>query len=136
MLTDLRTPDGVRRALGIPTLNAAIFLRADRRPTDRDLVAFSRALLAAERRIATALPEALAEHLPRGVVGIQDEFERKLDAVRAVYLPDGVVSPEQIRESIGLVRAHLGLPPKLWLGPPETMLHAGPLKRAIQAPAR
>jgi NitT/TauT family transport system substrate-binding protein len=136
MLADLRTPDGVKQALGIPTLNAAVFLRADRRPADRDLVAFSRAMLAAERRIATAPPEVLAEHLPRGVVGIQDEFERKLDTVRAVYLPDGVVSPEQIRESIGLIRAHLALPPTLWLGPPDTMLHSAPLKRAIQTPAR
>src|SRR5499433_3675278 len=39
LLVDLRTPDAVARALGTTTLNAAVFMRADRAVRDRDLAA-------------------------------------------------------------------------------------------------
>jgi NitT/TauT family transport system substrate-binding protein len=134
VLADFRTPDAVRQALRVQTLNAAVFARADRRPPDSDLVALARALLAAERLILTAAPEALARRLPRSVVGTAEEFERRVEATRAMLLPDGWVTAGQLRETIALIRAHLSLPPTLKLGPPEAMLYHRPLKRAIESP--
>ena len=136
VLVDLRTPESVRQAFGGATLNAAVFTRADRRPSDSDLTAFVRALLAAERHIATASAEALAERLPRPVVGTSEDFERRLEATRRVLLKDGWVTAEQLRESIAIIRAHLALPPTLKLGSPEGMLLRGPLRRAIDSPPR
>jgi NitT/TauT family transport system substrate-binding protein len=134
VLADLRTVEGVRHAIGVPTVNAAVFARADRRPSDKDLAAFARALLAAERHIGTTHPDALAERLPRNVVGATDEFERRMDALRGLYLPEGLVTAEQVRESLALIRAHLSLPPSLKLGSPESMLYTEPLRRAIRSP--
>jgi NitT/TauT family transport system substrate-binding protein len=132
VLADLRTVAGVQRALGVSTVNAAVFARADRRPPDRDLAAFARALLAAERHIGTTHPSALAEGLPGNVVGPPDEFERRMEALRDLYLREGLVTAEQVRESLALIRIHLTLPPSLKLGSPERMLHTEPLKRAIR----
>lgn len=134
VLADLRSPEAVQRAMGVPTVNGAVFLRADRRPSEADLTAFVRALLAAERRLAAASPEAIAERLPKAVTGSPDEFERRLDATRGLYLPDGLVTPEQLRESVALISAHMSLPPTLKVPRPEEMLHTAPLRRALQSP--
>lgn len=134
VLADLRSPDAVLRALGVSTVNAAVFARADRRPHDRDLTAFARAVLAAEQLLATAAPKRLAAQLPRNVVGAPDEFERRLETTRGIYLPDGWVSAEQLRESIVLIRAHAPLPAGLTVPRAEDMLHTEPLRRAREAP--
>jgi NitT/TauT family transport system substrate-binding protein len=134
MLVDLRSVEGVQQALGVPTVNAAVFARADRRPSDKQLAAFARALLAAERHIAATHPDALADRLPRNVVGPGEEFERRMDALRGMYLREGLVTAEQVRESLALIKAHLSLPPTLKLGSPESMLYTEPLKRAIRSP--
>src|SRR5678815_5952720 len=63
VLVDLRSPAAVSQALGAPTVNAAVFARADRRPRDRELAAFARAVLAAEQQIASAPAAELAAKL-------------------------------------------------------------------------
>jgi sulfonate transport system substrate-binding protein len=135
VLVDLRTPAGVARAIGTPTVNAAVFARADRRPRDRDLGAFSRAVLAAERRIAAARPQELAARLPGRVTAPADEFAARLEATRQIYLTDGLVTADQLRETLALVRAHQPLPATARVPAPEEMLHVEPLRRVLSAPA-
>jgi NitT/TauT family transport system substrate-binding protein len=133
MVADLRTPDAVRVALGGITVNAAIFARSDRRPADRDLTALARALLAAERQIASASPDALASRLNRTIVGIPEEFDAKLQTVRGLYLADGAVTTDQLRDTISMIRAHLPLPAILRVPRAEDMLYLAPVKRAVPA---
>jgi len=129
VLGDLRTPAAVERALGIATINAGVFMRADRRPSDRDLAALVRALVDAERFIATTGAEALAAKLPRAVVGTAEEFERRLETARTLYLPEGTVTVPQIRESIAIVRAHMPFPPGLRIPRPEDLIYAPAVSR-------
>lgn len=134
VLADFRTPQAVVQTLGGLTVNAAVFVRADRRPKDRDLTAFARALLDAERRIKTAAADALASKLPERVVAASgNDFETRLQAARGMYLPDGRVSAEQLQQTIALIRAHLPLPATPRLPRPEEMLHTEPLRRALKA---
>ncbi|MBI2218805.1 MAG: ABC transporter substrate-binding protein [Candidatus Rokubacteria bacterium] len=133
ILADLRSPRAVSRALGMPTVHAAVFARADRRIGDRELAAFGRALLAAQRRIATAPPAELAERLPRSVVGLGDDFARRVEASRSLYLPDGLVDPDAVRATIEIIRAHVALPAWLRLPRPEQMLHLEPLRRSLRS---
>jgi ABC-type nitrate/sulfonate/bicarbonate transport system substrate-binding protein len=136
MLADLRTPDGVRDALGTLTLNAAVFMRADRRVSDRNLQGFARAVLAAQRRIAAATPDTLAARLTKSVTVPVDDFETRLAATRAGYLADGLVSAEQLQETLALLRAHHPLPVTARLPRPEDMLHLDPVRRAVSAPPK
>jgi NitT/TauT family transport system substrate-binding protein len=129
VLGDLRTPAAVERALGFATLNAGVFMRADRRPSDRDLAALVRALVDAERLIATAGAEALAAKLPKPVVGTAEEFERRLESARTLYLPEGTVTVPQIRESIALVRAHMPFSPGLRIPRPEDLIYVPGVSR-------
>ena len=122
LLGDLRTPAAVERALGKTTINAGVFARADRWPAERDLAALTRALVDAERLIATAGAEAVAARLPRPVVSNPEEFERRLAAVRALYLPDGAVTIDQVRDSIAIVRAHMPFSPGLRIPRPEELI--------------
>jgi NitT/TauT family transport system substrate-binding protein len=133
VLVDLRTPAAVSQALGVLTLNAAVFARADRRPRDRDLGAFGRAVLAAEQRIATAAPDDLAARLPKRIAG--DDFAVRLESMRRIYLPDGLVTADQLRETLALIRAHQPLPATSRVPAPEELLHVEPLRRALSAPA-
>ena len=132
VLVDLRTPSAVSRALGTATVNAAVFMRADRPVRERQLAAFSRAVLAAERRIATAPASALAERLPPSVTA--DDFSTRLAACRALYLPEGTVSVAQIRETLTLVRAHLPMPVATRVPAPEELLYVPP-RRPVKPPA-
>jgi NitT/TauT family transport system substrate-binding protein len=137
VLVDLRTPATVAQALGGPTLNAGVFARADRRPRDRDLSGLARALLAAEARIASAKPDELAALLSRRVVGPSEEFAARLEATRRIYLPDGMVTADQIRDTLALLRAHQPFPVTSRVPPPEEMLHIEPLRRVVtQRPVR
>jgi len=135
VVVDLRTPAAVAQAIGTPTVNAAVFARADRRPRDRDLGAFARAVLAAERRIAAARPEELAARLPRRVTTPADEFTARLEATRRIYLAGGLVTADQLRETIALIRAHQPLPVTARVPTPEEMLHVEPLRRVLSPPA-
>jgi NitT/TauT family transport system substrate-binding protein len=133
LLVDLRTPAAVAKAIGMATLSAGVFARADRRPRDRDLSAFARAVLAAEQRIGDTSAEALAARLPPRVTG--DDFSGRLQASRRIYLPHGLVTAEQIRETLALIRAHQPLPVASRVPSPEELLHIEPLRRVLSAPA-
>ncbi len=133
LLADFRTPAAVAAALGRRTVNAAVFVRADRRPKDADLAALARALLAAEARMRAATAEALAAKLPERVVGAADDFDARLETTRETYLPDGLVSPDDVEQTIAIVRAHTPLPASLRIPRPEEMLHLDPLRRALKA---
>jgi NitT/TauT family transport system substrate-binding protein len=128
VLADLRTPAAVEHSLGRITLNAGVFARADRRPANRDLQALARALGDAERLIATASADALAARLPRAVMGPAEEFERRLETARALYLPDGAVTIPQLRDSIAIARAHMPFAPGLRIPRPEELIDASGVK--------
>jgi len=136
-LLDLRSPDAVRQAVGGPTVNAAVFVRNDRRPRERDLTAFARAVLAAQRRIANGDGNGLASKLPRAVTVMPDAFAAKLAASRQLYLKDGLVSVEQVRETLILIRAHLPQPVTVRVPRPEDLVHVEATRRAVSpSPAR
>ncbi len=131
MLADLRSPAGVARAVGGPTVSAAVFAKNDGKVSDTHLVAFTRALLAAQERIRTTPAAEMARRLPPAVAGLPDEFETRLVATRESYLVEGRVTPDQLRRTIELIRAHQPLPATLKLPRPEEMLHLEPLRRAL-----
>lgn len=135
-LADLRTPESAAQALGTPTMNAGVFGRRDRLPGDESLRAFARAVLAAERLIADESATLLAGRLPPNVVGAPDEFARRLEAARALYLSGGLVSVERLKETVKLLRAHMPLPAVLRVSPPEEMRHQAPLEGEPRSPAR
>ena len=110
LIADFRTPAAVTAALGAATVNAAVFARVDRRPNDAVLARMARALLAATVRIRTAS--------------------------RDIYLSDGLVSAEQIRQTVLIVRSHTPLPAALRIPEAERLLHLEPLRSALRAPAR
>ncbi|HEX5814430.1 MAG TPA: ABC transporter substrate-binding protein [Methylomirabilota bacterium] len=126
-LVDLRSPAAVRLAVGAPTVNAAVFMRRDRSLRDRDLTAFARAVLAAQRRMAEDDGEALAARLPVAVTGEAETFKARLAAIRDLYLEDGLVTAEQVRETLVLIRAHLPLPVTVRIPRPEDLVR--PLTR-------
>jgi ABC-type nitrate/sulfonate/bicarbonate transport system substrate-binding protein len=137
VLVDLRTPAAVARALGGSTVNAAVFARADRRPRDRDLAAFARAVLAAEQRLSASPPEELAAKLDRRVLGGSEEFAARLESTRAMYLPGGLVDAEQIKQTIALIRSHQPLPITSRVPSPEELLYVELLRRlTVPAAAR
>ena len=134
VLVDLRTPAAVTQALGAPTVNAAVFVRKDRRPRDRDLAAFARAVLAAEQQLASLPPEDLAEKLSKRAVGPGEDVATRLEATREMYLAGGLVSAEQVKQTMALIRAHQPLPATSRVPSPEELLHLEPL-RGLSAPA-
>ena len=133
-LVDLRSPEAVRQAIGAPTVNAAVFMRNDRRPRDRDLTAFARAVLAAQRRMADGDGSGLASKLPRAVTAGPDTFAARLAACRELYLKDGLVTVEQVRETLILIRAHLPLPVTARVPRPEDLVHVEATRRAVSRP--
>jgi NitT/TauT family transport system substrate-binding protein len=135
VLVDLRTPAGVAQALGVTTVNAAVFARADRRPRDQHLTAFARAVLAAEERIATTSTSELVAKLPKRLITPSEDLVARLEATRGIYLPDGMVTADQLRESIALVRSHQPLPGTARVPSPAELMHIDPLRRAVTAPA-
>ena len=134
VLVDLRTPAAVAQAIGTPTVHAAVFARADRRPPARDLTAFVRAVLAAQQRIATAAADDVAPQSARPIVA--EDFAAQLETTRQIYLPDGLVTADQVRETLALIRAHQPLPVTSRVPTPEEILHLEPLRRALSEAAR
>jgi NitT/TauT family transport system substrate-binding protein len=122
LLADFRTPRAVTETLGASSVNAAVFARADRRPPDRDLLAVARALRKAEARIRTGDAGEIADKLPTQVVGEPELFGARLAAARLLYLPDGLVSPDQVQQTIAIIRAHTPLPQSVRIPRPEEML--------------
>ena len=103
-------------------MNAAVFTRADRRPPERELSGVVRALRKAEQRIHAADARDLADRLSTRVVGEFADFEARLAASRALYLPDGLVSADQLQQTIAIIRTHTPLPQSVKIPRPEDML--------------
>lgn len=122
LLADFRTPRAAATILGSATVNAAVFTRADRRPLERELSGVVRALRKAEQRIHTADARDLADRLPTRVVGEFSDFEARLAASRALYLPDSLVSVDQLQQTISIIRTHTPLPQSVKIPRPEDML--------------
>jgi len=129
LLADFRTPSAAAATLGSSTVNAAVFARADRRLSDRDLSGLVRALRKAEQRIRSAEARELASKLPTRVVGESDDFEARLATSRALYLPDGLVSADQLQQTIAIIRTHTPLPQSVHIPRPEEMLQIKPPAR-------
>jgi len=129
LLADFRTPSAAAATLGSSTVNAAVFARADRRLSDRDLSGLVRALRKAEQRIRSAEARELAGKLPTRVVGESDDFEARLATSRALYLPDGLVSADQLQQTIAIIRTHTPLPQSVRIPRPEEMLQIKPPAR-------
>ena len=108
--------------LGSSTVNAAVFARADRRPADRDLANLVRALRKAEQRLRAVEARDLAGRLPTRVLGEFADFEARLSASRGLYLPDGVVSADQLQQTIAIIRTHTPLPQSVKIPRAEDML--------------
>jgi NitT/TauT family transport system substrate-binding protein len=136
LLADLRSPKAVAAAVGGATVNAAVFARPDDGLHARVLSAFARAVVAAQRRIAEAGPVQLAAALPRSVVGLPDDFERRVEAARRAALGGGAVTREQLERTVAMIRATAPLPPSpRWPGA-ERMLGIPPLSSGQPSPSR
>jgi ABC-type nitrate/sulfonate/bicarbonate transport system substrate-binding protein len=109
LLADLRTPRAAAETLDAPTVDAAVFARADRRPDPAALAAFTRAVLVGEQRIAAGDAAALGTRLPSAFSARAAEIAARVAAARKFYLPEGVVSVEQVRASLALIRARMPL---------------------------
>ncbi|MBI3637177.1 MAG: ABC transporter substrate-binding protein [Candidatus Rokubacteria bacterium] len=132
VLADLRTPAGVAKALGTAGVGAAVFARADRRPADPELAAFTRALLAAEAMLTAGDAATLATQLPPGLVGIPDEFQHRVEVSRGIYLADGTVTPQMLLEGIAVARENQPLPLTLRIPKPSDFLLLGPFRSTAQ----
>ena len=110
LLADLRSPAAAQQALGMSTVSAAVFVRAERRPGERELAAFTRAILAAQDRLASGVMGDLEAKLPDAVVGHADDLEARVRLARTLYLPDGRVTAEQLDATVSFLRDHLPLP--------------------------
>ena len=110
LLADLRTVDAARQTLGFPTVSAAVFVRGERRPGERELAAFTRAILAAEERLAAGRTAELAARMPKSVVGTAAEFDTRVQQTRGLYLPEGRVSEEQLEMTTTFLRDSLPIP--------------------------
>ena len=137
LLADLRTADVAATTLGVPTVNAAVFVRRDRKLRDSELAGFVRALLAAEERIRTGEADTLAAKLPAPAVGPGEQFGNRLRSARDLYLPRGEVSTEAVEHTIAMIRAHMPLPVLVTVPKPSELVHSEPLRRALKSsPAR
>jgi NitT/TauT family transport system substrate-binding protein len=112
---DLRTAKDAAGWLGGPTVNAALFARADTPPDAATLRAVAAALQAALARVIGAEPAALAASLPAAVIGSSADFALRLRGARDLFLPGGQVSVEALERSIELVRSRAPLPAKVKL---------------------
>ena len=112
-LVDLRKRDADTRWLGAPTVQAAIFARADTNLGPAQLAPLARALLRALARLETATPEELRTALPGEANGFPEDFAVRLLGARAIYLRNGWVSPDMLKASIALVRNRSAIPAKV-----------------------
>jgi ABC-type nitrate/sulfonate/bicarbonate transport system substrate-binding protein len=130
---DLRDHRAVDRTLGRPTVNAAVFAPSRGRRSPGELEAVCRALRQAVAHAGSAAPDALADRLPPAVVGSRADFRTTLEASRALYLPDGIVTPEAVEASVELIRAHVPLrrAPRA-----AEVLDPAPLRRSLSPDSR
>jgi NitT/TauT family transport system substrate-binding protein len=135
ILADLRTRSDAARWLGAETVHAAVFVRADDRPDDRELTALSRALLRAVAKVMEAPAETLGSVLPSSVTGQADDFALRMAGARQSYLPRGRVTEDMLKASVAQARERSPLPADVklpwWRWSP--LLLTGPLERAADA---
>jgi NitT/TauT family transport system substrate-binding protein len=112
---DLRTATDAAAALGGPTVNAALFLRAGHELPPATLRALRTALQAAVARVVSSEPAALEAALPPAVVGSTGDFAARLRRARDLYLVDGRVTAEALERSIELAQARAPLPARVKL---------------------
>jgi hypothetical protein len=74
------------------------------------MAAFTRAILAAQERLAAGTTAELAARLPRSVVGAPEEFEARVRHAKTLYLVDGRVTAEQLAASVDFLGDQLPLP--------------------------
>jgi ABC-type nitrate/sulfonate/bicarbonate transport system substrate-binding protein len=110
LLADLRTPAAAERTLGVPTVSAAVFARADRRAGERELAAFTRAVLAAQERIAAGGVAALADKLPRTVVVSPEEFAARVEHASGLYVRDPRGNADRLEATLELLREQVPIP--------------------------
>jgi NitT/TauT family transport system substrate-binding protein len=135
VLADLRARSDAARWLGAETVHAALFVRADGRPDDQELMALSRALFRAVAKVTEAPAEALASVLPSSVTGQAGDFALRLAGARQSYLPRGQVTEDMLKASLTQARERSPLPAAVklpwWRWSP--LLITGPLERAADA---
>lgn len=110
VLADFRRLSEAARALGAPTLHAALFVRADIPPGEERIVALVRGLLKGQKQLETAPAEELAGRLPARVVSLREDFRLRLAAARGVALPGGWISSEALQASVNFLRTRAPLP--------------------------
>jgi hypothetical protein len=126
LLADLRSAKAAAETLDAATVHAAVFARRDRLPAAAALAAFTRAVVAAEARLATAEAPDLAARLPPAVSARPDEFAARLAASRGLFLPDPAVSTEQVRASLAIIRERMPLPAFVQLPSARDLVAASP----------
>lgn len=136
VVADFRRPDEAARWLGKESVHAAVFVAATSRLDAAELIPVARALLVAQRRIRSAPAADLAESFGGSVVGDREDFALRVEGARALFLPDGVVSPEALEASIDLVQARARLPVVVKLPRLDRLLFLEPLRRAQEALGR
>lgn len=113
VLVDLRRPSEAARWLKAPTVNAAVFIRADTALGPDKVKPLVRALLKAVARLRTAPAEELRAKLPASAIGFPEDFEARLHGAREIYLQDGMVTTEVLGDSLALVRDRSAIPSKV-----------------------
>jgi len=63
-----------------------------------------------------------------------EDFDGRLEACRELYLPEGVVSVEQVRQTLTLIRSHVPLPVTARVPSPDELLYVAS-RRAVRPPA-
>lgn len=112
-LADFRKRGEAARWLGGPSVHAALFARADTRLGARELEPLARALLKAVRWLQSATAEELASRLSLSVVGPPADFAVRTAGAREIFLPDGWVTEDMLREAVRLARERGALPAKV-----------------------
>ncbi len=112
-LVDFRKRGEAARWLGGPAVHAALFARADTRLGATELEALARALLKALKRLESAAPEELEGRLSAAGVGQPADLALRARGAREIFLPDGWVTEDMLRESVRLARERAALPDKV-----------------------
>ena len=136
IVADLRRPDEAARWLGKESVHAGVFVAATSRLDAAALIPVARALLVAQRRVRSALADELAASLAGSVVGDPEDFALRVEGARALFLDDGLVSPEALEAGIDLIQARARLPAVVKLPRLDRLLFLEPLRRAQETLGR
>ncbi|HET6367424.1 MAG TPA: ABC transporter substrate-binding protein [Pseudomonadales bacterium] len=132
VLADLRQPGGAERWIKASGVHAAVFVAGNSRLGERELVPVARALLRAMQQVRTASPGELAAGLGPAAAGEEGDFALRVEGVRGVLVPDGLVTEAALEAGIELARARAKLPVVVKLPwDLERLLFLEPLRQAI-----